>query len=122
MRAGELVRAGFCRLQLAERHRWPKSLIAVVLADVDLLYWTSKVEHIVSFTAIFSNICTAHAQKQLFMNFRCKFRHRCLIRQPPFSYRLQNFSDLATFSVVYFAFYMPNFRHISTSGLFDLLT
>ena len=33
-----------------------KCLIAVVLVDVDLPYWTSKVEHIVSFTAIFSNI------------------------------------------------------------------
>jgi len=99
MRAGELVRAGFCRLQLAERHRWPKSLIAVVLADVDLLYWTSKVEHIVSFTAIFSNICTAHAQKQLFMNFRCKFRHRRSIPRPRFPVRVQNFGDLATFSV-----------------------
>ena len=27
--------------------RWPKCLIAVVLVDVDLPYWTSKVEHIV---------------------------------------------------------------------------
>jgi len=35
-----------------------------------------ELEHIVAFTAIFSNICTAHAQKWLFMNFRCKFRHR----------------------------------------------
>ena len=31
--------------------------------DVDLPYWTSEVEHIVAFTAIFSNICTAHAKK-----------------------------------------------------------
>jgi len=38
-----------------------KFLIAVVLVDVDLPYWTSKVEHIVAFSAIFSNICTAHA-------------------------------------------------------------
>jgi len=53
-----------------------KCLIAVVLVNVDLQYWTSKVENIVSFTAIFSNICTAHAQKRLFMNIRCKFRHR----------------------------------------------
>ena len=40
--------------------------------------WTSKVEHIVSFTAIFSNICTAHPQKRLFIHFRCK------ILTPPF--------------------------------------
>ena len=76
-----------------------KCLIAVVLVDVDLPYWTSKVEHIVSFTAIFSNICTAHAQKLLFMNFRCKFRHRRSIRRPRFPIRVQNFGDLATFSV-----------------------
>ena len=56
-------------------------------------------EHIVSFTAIFSNICTAHAQKRLFMNFRCKFRHRRSIRRPRFPIRVQNFGDLATFSV-----------------------
>ena len=44
-----------------------KCLIAVVLVDVDLPYWTSKVEHLVAFAAIVSNICTAHAQKRLFM-------------------------------------------------------
>jgi len=31
-------------------------LIAVVLVDVDLPYWTSKVEHLVAFAAIVSNI------------------------------------------------------------------
>jgi len=56
--------------------RWPKCLIAVVFVDVDLPYWTSKVEHMISFTAIFSNICNAHAQKRLFMNFWCKFTIR----------------------------------------------
>ena len=65
--------------------------IAVVLADFDLPYWTSKFEHIAAFTAIFSNICTAHAQKRLFMNFRCKFRHRRSIRRPRFPVREQKF-------------------------------
>jgi len=82
----------------------PKCLIAVVLVDVDLLYWTSKVEHIVPFTAIFSNICTAHAQKRLFMNFRC-FRHRHSILLPRFPVRVQNFGDLATFSVDFCSLY-----------------
>jgi len=86
----------------------PLCPIAVVLVDVNLPYWTSKVEHIAAFTAIFSNICTAHAQKRLFMNFQCKLRHRRLIRWPRFP--------------LIFAFYMLNVRHISTSGLFDLLT
>ena len=71
--------------------RWPKCLNAVVLANVDLPYWTSKVEHIAAFTAIFSNICTAHAQKPLFMNFRCKFRHGRSIRRPRFPGRVQIF-------------------------------
>jgi len=44
-----------------------KCLIAVELVDVDLPYWTSKVEHLVAFAAIVSNIYTAHAQKRLFM-------------------------------------------------------
>jgi len=50
-----------------------KCLIAVVFVNVNLPYWTWKVEHIVAFTAIFINICTAHAQKRLFMNFQCTF-------------------------------------------------
>jgi len=52
-----------------------------------------------AFTAIFSNICTAHAQKRLFMNFRCKFRHRRSICRPRFPIRVQNFCDFATFSI-----------------------
>ena len=79
-----------------------KCIIAAVLVDVDLPYWTSKVEHLVAFTAIFSNICTARAQKRLFMTFRCKVRHRRSIRRPRFPIRVQNFSDLATFSVDFF--------------------
>jgi len=89
-----------------------KYLIAVVLVDVDLPYWTSKVEHLIAFTAIFINICTAHAQKRLFMNLRCKFRHHRSIRRPRFPIRVQNFSDLATFSVdfcILYAEYPPYF-------------
>ena len=72
---------------------------------VDLPYCTSKVEHIVAFTAIFSNICTAHAQKRLFMSFRCKFRHRLSIGLPRFPVTVQNFGDLATFSVDFYILY-----------------
>ena len=42
-----------------------KCLIAVVLVDVD---WTSTAEHLVAFAAIVSIICTAHAEKRLFMH------------------------------------------------------
>jgi len=84
-----------------------------------------KVEHIVSFTAVFSNICTAHAQRQLFMNFQCKFRHRRSIRRPRFPVRVQNFRDLATFSVDFCILYSecPPYRNMADiSGLCDLLT
>jgi len=47
----------------------------------------------------FSNICTAHAQKRLFMIFRCKFKHHRSIPRPRFPIKVQNFGDLATFSV-----------------------
>jgi len=90
-----------------------KCLITVVLVDDDFPYWTSKVEHLVAFTAIFSNICTAHAHKRLFMNFRCKFRHRRSIRRPRFPIRVQNFSFFRGF----LHFCMLNVRHISTSGV-----
>ena len=82
-----------------------KCLIAVVLVDVDLPYWTSKVEILVAFAAIVSNICTAHAQKRLFMNFRCKLRQRRSIPWLWFPGRLQNFCDLATFFVDFCCLY-----------------
>ena len=68
----------------------------------------------------FSNICTAHAQKRLFMNFLCKLRQRRSIPWLWFPDRLQNFCDLATFFVdfcclyakcppyVYFRFVCPS--------------
>jgi len=39
------------------------------------------------------------------MNFRCKLRHLRSIRRPRFPIRVQNFSDLATFSVDFCIFY-----------------
>jgi len=101
--------------------RWPKCLIAVIVVDVDVPYWTSKVEHIAAFTAIFSNICTAHAQKRLFTNFQCKFRHRRSIPRPRFLLECKISAIWWRFPLI-FPFYIPNVSHISTSGLFDLLT
>ena len=63
-----------------------------------------KVEHIVAITAIFSNICTARAHKRLLMNFRCKYGYRRSI--PRFPIRVQNFSDLATFLVDFFLYFI----------------
>jgi len=39
------------------------------------------------------------------MNFRCKFRHHRSIRRPRFPITVQNFGDLATFSVNYCILY-----------------
>jgi len=85
--------------------RCPKCLIALVFDDVDLPYCTSKAENIVAFTTIFSNICTAHAQKRLFMNFRFKFRYRRSIPRPRFPVTAQNVGYLAMFSVFFCILY-----------------
>jgi len=82
-----------------------KCLIAVVLVDVNLPYWTSKVEDLVAFAATVSNICTVHMQKRLFVHFRCKIRHCRSIPPPWFPIKVQNFGDLATFSVDYCILY-----------------
>jgi len=50
--------------------------------------------------AIVSNICTPHAQKELLINYRCKFWHRRSIR------RVQNFGDLGTFFVEFCILYV----------------
>jgi len=99
-----------------------KCLIAVVLVDVDLPNWTLKVQHLVAFTAIFSNIYSAHKQKRLFMNFRCKFWQRRSIPRPRFPVRVQNFGDLATFSVDFCIMYAEcppyfYFRFVSPTDL-----
>ena len=78
-----------------------------------------KFEHIVAFTAIFSNICTAHAQKRLLMNFRCKFRHSRRFADDDFLL-VCNISAIWRRFPLIFAFYMLNVGHIPTSGLFDL--
>ena len=41
----------------------------------------------------------------VFMNFRCKFRHHRSIPRPRFPVRVQNFGDMATFSVDYCILY-----------------
>ena len=98
-----------------------KCLIAVVFVDVDLPYWTSEVEHFVAFAAIVSNICTAHAQKRLFMHFRCKFRHTVRFADPDFLLECKISAIWRRFTLI-FPFNILNVRHISTSGLFDRLT
>ena len=98
-----------------------KCVIAVVLIDVNLPYWTSKVEHLVAFQATVSNICTAHAQRRLFMYFRCKFRHAVRFADPGFLLGCKISAIRRCFTLI-FVFNILIVRHISTSGLFDLLT
>jgi len=67
-----------------------KCLIAVVFVDVDLPYWTSKVEHLVAFAAIVSIILL-------------RMRRNCYLGTSS-----KSFGDLATFPLIFFAFYMLN--------------
>ena len=97
-----------------------KCLIAVVLVDVDLPYWTSKVEHLVAFAAIVSNICTAHAQKRLLMHFGVNLDTAFRFADPGFLLGCKISAIWRRFTLI-FAFNILIVRHISTSGLFDLL-
>jgi len=102
-----------------------KCLIAVVLVDVDLPYWTSKVEQLVTFAAIVCNICTAHAQYKC-----CRDGYLCTsgvnldtaarFADPDFLFECKISAISRRFTLI-FAFNILNVRHISTSGLFDLL-
>jgi len=96
-----------------------KCLIAVVLVDVDLSYWTSKVEHLVAFAAIVSNICTAHAQKQYLCTSGVNLDTAVRFADPDFLLECKISAIWRRFTLI-FAFNILNVRRISTSGLFDL--
>jgi len=78
-----------------------KCLIAVVFVDVDfsVLNFKSWVYSRIH-GHVQQHLYCACAQKRLFMNFRCKFRHRRSVRRPRFPITVQNFSDLATFPLI----------------------
>ena len=100
-----------------------KCLIAVVLVDVDLPYWTSKVEHLVAFPATVSNIFTAHAQRR--NGYLCtsgvNLDTAVRFADPDFLLRCKISAIWRCFTLI-FAFNILIVRHIFTSGLFDLLT
>jgi len=50
-----------------------KSYTTIVLGDHTFPLTASSFGNLTAFTAIFSHIFTAHAQKRLFMNYRLKF-------------------------------------------------
>ena len=98
-----------------------KCFIAVVLVDVDLPYWTSKVEHLVAFQATVSNICTAHAQNGYLCTSGVNLDTAVRFADPDFLLGCKISAIRCCFTLI-FAFNILIVRHISTSGLFDLLT
>ena len=98
-----------------------KCLIAVVLVDVDLPYGTSKVEHFVAFQATVSNICTAHAQNGYLCTSGVNLDTAVRFDDPDFLLGCKISAIRRCFTLI-FAFNILFVRHISTSGLFDLLT
>jgi len=75
--------------------RRPKCLITLVFDDVDLPYCTSKVEHIVTFTAVFRtpdrNCAKFGRFGNVFRWFFTFYRHIC---QPYFYFRFVWFTEL----------------------------
>ena len=98
-----------------------KCLIAVVLVDVDLPYWTSKVEHLVAFTAIVSNIVLCVRRNGYLCTSGVNFDTGVRFVDPDFLLECKISAIWRRFTLI-FAFNILNVRHISTSGLFDLLT
>ena len=98
-----------------------KCLIAVVLVDVDLPYWTSKVEHLVALQATVSNICTAHAQNGYLCTSGVNLDTAVRFADPNFRLGCKISAIWRCFALI-FAFNILIVHHIPTSGLFDLLT
>jgi len=94
-----------------------KSFTTAIPSDHDFLLTASNFGNLTALRATFGHIFTAHAQKQLFMNFQLKFWHHHSISWPRFPYGARYFVDLRTFALD-----KLNVRHISTSGLVDPLT
>jgi len=105
-----------------------KCLIAAVLVDVDLPHWTSKVDHLVAFAAIVSNILLPVTSGKSFgdlATFSVDILHFiCWMSfDSPTPISLQSAKFWATwrrFRLI-FAFYKLRVRRISNWGLFYLL-
>ena len=96
-----------------------KCLIAVLLVDVDLPYWTSKVEHLVAFPATVSKFAVRMRRN----GYLCTPGVYTAVRfaDPDFLLGCKISAIWRCFTLI-FAFNILIVRHISTSGLFDLLT
>ena len=101
--------------------RCPKYLTAVVLSDVDLSYWTSKL-------SISSHLRPFSATLLLRMRRKGYLWTCSKISDAVISFPAPGFFTECVVSAIWrrfpsiFPFYMLNVHHISTSGLFDLLT
>jgi len=98
-----------------------KCLIAVVLVDVDLPYWTSKVEHLVAFPATVSNIALRMRRNGYLCTSGVNLDTAVRFADPDFLLGCKISAIWRCFTVI-FAFSILIVGHISTSGLFDLLT
>ena len=98
-----------------------KCLIAVVLVDVDSLYWTSKVEDLVAFAAIISNIVLRMRRNGYLCTFGVNLDTTVRFADPDFLLGCKISAIRRCFTLI-FAFNILIVRHISTSGLFDLPT
>ena len=95
--------------------------IAVVLADVDLPYWTSKVEHLVAFPATASNIALRMRRNGYLCTSGVNLDTAVRFADPDFLLKCKILAIWRRFTLI-FAFNILIVSHISTSGLFDLLT
>jgi len=101
--------------------RCRKYFTTIVLGDHDFPSIASNFGILTAFRATFGHIFTAHAQKRLFMNFRLKFWHHHSIPWPRF-FTGHDISAIWWRFLLIFALDKLNVRHISTSGLVDLLS
>ena len=98
-----------------------KCPIAIVLADIDVPYWTSNVEHIVAFAAILATFVLRMRRNGNLRTSGVNLDTTVRYADPDFQLVCQMSAIWRHFPLI-IAFYILNVRHISTSGFFDLLT
>jgi len=92
-----------------------KCLIAVVLVDVDLPYWTSKVEHLVAFAAVVSNIVLRMCRNSYLCTSGVNLDTAIRFADPDFLLECKISAIWRRFTLIS-AFNILNVHHISTYG------
>jgi len=98
-----------------------KCLIAVVLVDVDLSYWTLKVEHLVALRPLSATFALRMRRNGYLCTSGVNLDTAVRFADPDFLLECKISAIRHCFMLI-FAFNILIVRHISTSGLFDLLT